>query len=149
MFDGAQLARLIRSDLGDNGFVDVSPMVRTAATLDDRTAARLLRQLLIEARRAGVVPLSCTQLAWDDVACDPDLLVCVLVTLRRHADLENSGDLVEALAPSAAVAQSPDPNSQTLDLTAYPTNVMGQVDAVNRNKRLGSSSSCKQSGRRV
>lgn len=80
---GPQLADMLTAAFANNTFVDLTPFTLDLQNMKDAECRRLLRRVLVHARKTNTVPM--TQRVLDPLHCTahPDLLICILLCLHH------------------------------------------------------------------
>ena len=88
---GASLGRLLHAHFGNNTHVDVTPYVRAAEDMPDAQVQRLMRHVLINARRSGMASMDRTSMTVSDLSEDRDLAMCTLIAMHYYLELHVDG----------------------------------------------------------
>jgi hypothetical protein len=81
---GEALASIVQEyadRVGAADHVHVEPLVEAARGLSDVAVSRLFRNVLVAARRAGILPPTVTKLSLRDVAASNDLTLCTMLSM--------------------------------------------------------------------
>ncbi len=80
---GTRLASLIIEAFADNDFVDVTPFTIDLQGMNDTECQRLLKRVLVHARKTNTVSMSQRALSVQDCTNNRDLLLCILLCLHH------------------------------------------------------------------
>jgi hypothetical protein len=80
---GPQLADMLTAAFAKNAFVDLTPFTLDLQNMKDAECQRLMRRVLVHARKTNTVPM--TQRVLDPLHCttNPDLLICILLCIHH------------------------------------------------------------------